>query len=268
MSIKGRPESGVPVAVIDILFLILLLSQAVPGQTIAEEEGRGGMAGRDLPEYDWDDDDFLGKEVATVYDPLEPVNRIFFQFNDKLYFWLFKPVARTYGEVVPLEFRLSFRNCYNNLMSPVVITNDFLQGKFGDSFLEVCRFVINSTVGILGLTDAAKDVFELNSPSDEDLGQTMGYYGLGNGVYFCLPFLGPSTLRDTVGTAGDVFLRPGMYAFSDIDSSVRGAFFLGKHINNTSLRIGEYEDFLQATLDPYLAMRDAYIQRRLKMSKE
>lgn len=247
--------------------LILLLFCFFPVQSVTAGLNEKPVEQTDFPEDSGWDEDFLEEEIR-VRDPLEPANRVFFQFNDKLYFWFLKPVSKAYGHTVPRDFRLSFRNCYKNLMAPVSITNDFLQGDLKSGSLEACRFFINSTVGILGLADAAKDVFGLNSPGQEDLGQTMGYYGINNGLYFCWPFLGPSTLRDTVGKAGDFFLRPGTYITLSENSAVPGTFFLGKQINNTSLRIGEYEDFLKATFDPYLAMRDAYLQQRRKMIKE
>ncbi|MFO7761229.1 MAG: VacJ family lipoprotein [Desulfobia sp.] len=271
MPVKVGPGGGRYISVISIFFifsLTLLFFCLVSSQVRAGEQDDGQMSGPDFPEYsDWYDD-FMEEDAATIKDPLEPANRIFFKFNDKLYFWFLKPVASAYGKAVPRDFRISFRNCFNNLEAPVHMSNDFLQGKFKDGFVEACRFFINSTVGILGLSDAARDVFALNSPGKEDLGQTIGYYGIGNGFYLCWPFMGPSTLRDTVGMTGDFFLRPGTYMASTSSLYLRGLFFSGRYINNTSLRIGDYEDFLVSTFDPYLAMRDAYIQRRFNMIEE
>ncbi len=248
----------------DIVLFASLLFCFIPGTILAAEQIEQTEF---QAKTDWDVD-FSNGEAVVVRDPLEPVNRIFFQFNDKFYFWFLKPVSVVYGDAVPRDFRLSFRNCFNNLISPVSIANNFFQGSFADGSLEAFRFLINSTMGILGLADAARDVFGLPSPGREDLGQTLGYFGVENGFYLCWPILGPSTLRDTVGMAGDAFLRPSTYLLDGSSAGVSALFFTGKQVNNTSLRIGEYEDFLEATFDPYLAMRDAYLQQRSQQIKK
>jgi len=213
-------------------------------------------------------DDELDEQEAgvEVSDPLEPVNRFFFHFNDKLYFWALKPVARAYGAVLPQDIRICIRNAFHNLFFPVRFVNNVLQGKFKNAGIEASRFVINTTAGVAGFGDPAKDVFGLEI-KEEDLGQTFGYWGIGNGIYFCWPVLGPSTMRDSFGLFGDSYLSPlGWVMQNDLEDGL--ALYGGKQVNNTSLVIGDYEAFLQSSFDPYISLRDAYIQYRQSKVKD
>jgi phospholipid-binding lipoprotein MlaA len=201
--------------------------------------------------------------AETVPDPLEPLNRAFFEFNDKLYFWVLKPVATGYKTVVPEEVRVCTRNFFHNLAFPVRFVNNLLQGKFFGAFEETCGFLVNSTVGLGGLADVATAI-DLKR-HDEDLGQSLAVQGAGPGFYINWPFLGPSTLRDTIGMSGDLFLDPltylGEYWYAP---GARGL----NVVNETSLTIGDYESLKKAALDPYVALRDAYYQNRLSKIKE
>ncbi len=196
-----------------------------------------------------------------ISDPLEPVNRVIFQFNDKVYFYLLNPVAKSWAYVVPQELRASLWSAFQNLLMPIRVVNDILQGRVAESGVELSRFVINSTIGVAGLGDPAKYVFKLES-SDEDLGQTFGAYGAGEGMYLCLPFFGPSNIRDTIGLVGDSFLDPLNYMASDWPGTA--AIHAGKRVNHTSLNLGEYEQFKEAAFDPYIAMREFYTRYRRK----
>jgi len=201
-------------------------------------------------------------DIGLASDPLEPLNRVFFHFNDKVYFWVLKPVSKGYAYVVAEDVRVCVRSFLKNLLAPVRIVNNLLQGKVVNGGVEAARFVINSTVGVIGLVDPAKNEFGL-SPKDEDLGQTLGVYGLGEGIYICWPFFGPSNVRDTLGLAGDFFLSPISYlAMSDTGAGM--AVQAGGEVNNTSLALGDYEDFKDSAIDPYVALRDAYRQSRQK----
>ncbi|HJX16336.1 MAG TPA: VacJ family lipoprotein [Candidatus Deferrimicrobiaceae bacterium] len=199
-----------------------------------------------------------------IADPIEPLNRALFAFNDKAYYWVLKPVARGYRAVVPEGVRLSVRNFFSNIGMPVRFVNNLLQGKVRNSGVELLRFAINTTAGIGGLFDPAKNDFHL-APRDEDLGQTFGNFGLRHGLYIVLPLLGPSSLRDAIGLAGDSFLDPVNYV-EDTEVLVGAKAF--KAENEVSLRIGEYEDLTKSALDPYVAVRDAYSQYRAKKVKE
>ena len=206
------------------------------------------------------------REIGLVSDPLEPVNRVFFHFNDKLYFWVVKPISHGYAYLIAEDVRMCVRSFLKNLLAPVRIVNNLLQGKVANSGIETARFVINSTFGVVGLADPAKNEFGL-SPKDEDMGQTLGVYGLGEGIYICWPFWGPSNVRDTIGLAGDFFLSPLSYlAMSDSGTGL--AVEAGREVNNTSLVLGDYEDFKESAIDPYVALRDAYRQYRQKKIRD
>lgn len=223
------------------------------------------MAGEDDTfEDDWGVDEFVNQpqvDNGGMNDPLEPLNRVFFTFNDRLYFWVLKPVATGYKAVFADEdVRMCFSNAFHNILAPVRVVNNLLQGKIVGAGNELASFVINSTLGVAGLADPAHREFGL-AASDEDFGQTLGSYGLGNGFYICWPLLGPSSLRDTVGTVGDSFLDPLMHLTAS-DEVVGYALQGGKQVNKVSLRIGEYEQFKEASFDPYVAVRNAYAQHR------
>lgn len=201
---------------------------------------------------------------ATVADPIEPVNRAIFTFNDKAYYWFFKPVAKGYNVVVPQGVRVAVRNFFSNLATPIRVANNLLQGKFRATGTELLRFTINSTIGMAGFLDPAHDGFHLER-KDADLGQTLGRYGLGQGMYLVLPILGPTTLRDGAGRAGDLFLDPISYIHPTEAAVGVNAY---KSENDLSLRIGEYEDLTGSALDPYVAARDAYAQHRAGKVRE
>ncbi len=206
------------------------------------------------------DDPFAEPSVLT-HDPLEKFNRAMFTFNDRLYFWFLKPFSVAYGTVTPPGFRACVRNAFDNLLFPVRFVNNTLQGKFKGAGTEMGRFLINSTLGVGGLFDLAARDFNLH-PHDEDFGQTLGHYGMQPYVYIVWPILGPSTVRDTIGRGGDMFLNPldyiapGMWEYA--------ALRAGNVMNSTSLRIGEYEDFKAGALDPYVSMRDVYLNYRAR----
>jgi len=218
-------------------------------------------------EFDDDDLDFLDEldaedeaaETDSVWDPLYGWNKAMFHFNDKFYFWFAKPVAQGYKAVVPYEIRDSLRNFFFNIFAPVRVTNCLLQGKFNRAGSEFGRFFVNSTAGVLGLGDPAKNFPALNPPS-EDMGQTLGVYGISNGPYLVLPILGPATVRDAVGMFADRFLfNP--FSYTDTFELSLG-LTATNYLNDASFRIGDYEALKDSAIEPYESMRDFYIQYR------
>lgn len=205
------------------------------------------------------------QKTVDVADPLEPVNRIMYHVNDAFYFWLLKPVAQVYAHIAPEPARIGIGNFFRNLTTPVRFVNCHLQGKKAVADIELKRFWVNTTAGILGFGDPAKDQHDLALPAREDLGQTIATYGVGNGFYIVLPIFGPSTLRDSVGMVGDMFLNPIFYV-EPTEASI--GIFAVRITNETSFRIGEYEAFKADALDPYVAMRDVYIQYQTQKIKE
>ena len=228
------------------------------------------------PFEDQPEDPFATADEASqmVADPIAGFNRVMFTFNDKLYFWVLKPAAIGYRAVVPTPVRVSVKNFFYNLLMPIRAFNCLLQGKGKAVGGELGRFFINTTVGLLGFYDPAGQFPELNPPP-EDLGQTLGYYAVGNGIYIVWPFFGPSTLRDTVGGIGDWALNP--VSFMQLVNLDAGALTSGttnvavyavRTINDTTFRLGDYETLKNAALDPYEAFRNAYIQNRISKIAE
>jgi len=212
------------------------------------------------------EDEYADAPALAVADPLAPLNRAVFVFNDKLYLWLIEPVAAGYARVVPRAPRRGLRNFFDNIRAPVRIVNHLLQWKPGQGAQETGRFLANTTLGALGFSTYGEKRFGLES-HEEDLGQTFGRYGLGSGCHLVLPLLGPSNLRDLVGRVGDAFLDPLTYV-APHDSWVRPTIQVGEAVNTTSLRLGEYEDLKKGALDPYILFRDAYEQYRAKKVAE
>jgi len=204
--------------------------------------------------------DGLVEQTVEIADPLEPVNRLLFGINDALYFWVAKPVTETYEGLMPMPARIGIRNFFNNLTTPVRYVNCLLQGKGEAAGAELDRFLINTTAGVLGFGDPALDKHGIE-PVEEDLGQTLAVHGFDDGFYIVLPLLGPSTLRDGIGMVGDLFLNPVFYVDP---TEVAVGISAGKYVNAESFHIGEYETFKSAAVDPYIAVRQAYIQYRKK----
>jgi len=227
-------------------------------------------AGASLAAAQEADDDFdmfeeeFAEESVTISDPLRGLNRIMFNLNDKVYFSVIKPVAEKYRKVTPKVARISLRNFFHNLAGPGRFANCVLQGKGKGANTEFKRFMVNSTVGILGLADPAKEKMGLEA-TREDLGQTLATYGFGNGFYIVWPVFGPSTLRDSIGRAGDIWTNPLVYVNR---SDAFLALALAKSANEYSFRLGDYEALKMDTLDPYVVMRDAYIQFRNQQISE
>ncbi|HIJ82656.1 MAG: mlaA [Magnetococcales bacterium] len=200
-----------------------------------------------------------------VSDPLEPFNRAMFVINDFIYSYVVKPLSHVYAAVTPEIFRTAIKNFFHNLSMPKHLVNAFLQGKPDVAGRELFRFVINTTVGVLGFYDAAEQMFDMK-PGNEDAGQTLGAYGIGDGVYINWPIFGPSNIRDSFGLVGDTLLNPLSYVPSDMwaRTGIRGF----QNVNSNSLKLGEYESLKEAALDPYTAVRDAYLQTRRKQIRE
>lgn len=195
----------------------------------------------------------------VIRDPLEPVNRFFFQFNDVIYEWVLKPVTDGYIWLLPFELRKSFGNFFFNLASPIRFLNNLLQGDLKSSGIVLERFLINSTIGVWGLTDVAMLEWGI-TPQRADFAQTLGKWGLGEGIYVCWPLIGPSTARDTVGLVVDIYTHPIPY-FHD-SRTLDVGYYLSNRINTLSLNPDFYDDLKKYSLDPYVASRQAYYEYR------
>jgi len=198
------------------------------------------------------------------YDPWEPFNEKMFSFNHDVFDrFLLKPVATAWNKVVPDWLQDSLGNAIDNLGMPRRVVNNLLQAKFKGAGLELVRFFINSTFGIAGLFDIAKD--SGLEERDEDTGQTLGAYGVGPGPYLILPFLPPLTVRDGIGYIGDLALDPLNYVLPLAASLGRRG---GETVNTRSENLEFFESVEETTVDLYSAVRNAYLQRRQRAIEE
>jgi phospholipid-binding lipoprotein MlaA len=201
-------------------------------------------------------------EVDTENDPLELLNRFTFAFNMALDTLVFQPVAATYRFVLPVKVRDSVRNAMRNLRSPLILINDVLQGEMERAGTTLARFLVNSTVGILGLFDVAADMGYVFH--DEDFGQTLGAHGVGEGFYLVLPVLGPSSARDGVGMLVDYYLDPVNYAADAADIEdfllVRTAV---EGIDTRARNLDTIEDLKRDSIDFYARVRSLHRQSRI-----
>lgn len=238
------------------LSLALLTCIGAPGWAAQANEAEGNV-GLSIDTNQEDLDEFF--DQGETSDPLESMNRVFFEVNDKLYFWVLKPVNRAYSTVVPLDFRQCFGNFFDNIAAPVHVVNNLLQGKFAGAGIDLSRFLINSTAGVLGLGDPALRSFGLE-PQLEDFGQTLGVWGVGEGAYLYLPIIGPLTLRDSVGFAGDTVTHPATYVCAGYLEGT--GYYTADKVNLLSLHPDLYEDMKKFSLDPYISMRQVYLEYR------
>ena len=216
----------------------------------------------DVEEYAELEEDF--EEVGTIADPLESFNRFSHGFNDKLYFHVLKPAAKGYGMIVPKRARISVQSFFSNIYAPIRFINCGLQGNGRGALTELSRFTVNSTLGVAGFFDPAKSLFKLRM-QEEDFGQTLGCFK-GPGCYLNFPFIGPTSLRDGTGSIVDLLIVPSIYVLMNCSYIYTGARVL-ETINQTSLNLGEYEKLKSSSLDPYVAVRNAYFQFREDLIK-
>jgi phospholipid-binding lipoprotein MlaA len=192
-------------------------------------------------------------------DPFEPVNRGIYQVNDVLDKAIMKPVATVYKTVIPELVRTGVNNFFGNLYDILTVLNNLLQGKFAEAFSDTGRVVLNSTAGLLGLIDLGTEVgLEKHK---EDFGQTLGWWGTPAGPYLQVPFFGPSSVRDAVGSFVDFKLDPIKWLWrNDIPTrnSLWGLYFVNLRAN----LLDSTKILDEAALDPYEFQRDAYLQRR------
>ena len=199
------------------------------------------------------------------YDPWEPFNEVTFEFNRKLDRYLVKPAAQVWNTIMPQPFQILISHGFDNLGVGPRFVNNLLQAKWGGALREVSRFVINSTLGIAGLFDPAKDYWGIEK-SGEDFGQTLGVWGVGPGAYVVLPFVRPLTVRDGIGKAVDSFLDP--FFFVTLGIVERVAITLGETLNDRALNIELFQGFEESVIDMYTAARQAYLQRRERQIRE
>lgn len=210
--------------------------------------------------------------VATVraeseepYDPIESVNRGIFDFNDTVDVYVLEPVARAYRDNTPDPIYKGIGNFFLNIRYPSYLVSDIIQGKFEQALDHTGRFLVNTTVGLLGFIDVAKDI---GLPDhDEDFGIALAYHGVPAGPYLVLPFWGPSNVRDAVGLIVDGFLNPiGWVGYTNLSSGTKLAIAAGtlglRIVNTRAGLIQAIETAKESSVDYYLSVQGAYYQYR------
>ena len=224
-----------------------------PGAVSVRPAGSAATVSDELDNYD-------DTPVTGIYDPLEPWNRFWFAFNDIFYVHIAKPVFEAYQKVMPRQIREGVSNIWDNVGFPKRFINNLLQGKGKGAFVELGRFCTNISAGF-GVMDvaASKKVLVPYDPSGEDFGQTLGRWGIGHGVYIVWPFLGPSSLRESVGFAGDCVVDPFFYVYPWELSTVSELYLRFNDLEGT---LSTYTSLRGIAVDPYIAVREAYISYR------
>ncbi|MBO4295176.1 MAG: VacJ family lipoprotein [Desulfovibrio sp.] len=210
-------------------------------------------------------DDYASGEPQLIADPIEPWNRFWFGFNDIFYLYVANPAYRFWETVTPRQLRTGISNVFRNLLFPMRFINNLLQFRFKEAGVEFGRFIVNSTAGLGGLVDIAKHKKTIVPvhPEGEDFGQTLGRWGFGHGFYIVWPFIGPSSVRETFGRAGDYFLYPAFWASYVIHpwyvpTGIQTGFFF----NDLDDVLPTYFDLKKAAVDPYIMMREAWVKHR------
>ncbi|MEX2311157.1 MAG: VacJ family lipoprotein [Rhodospirillales bacterium] len=205
----------------------------------------------------------LAAADSDVNDPLEPLNRVIFEFNEFVYAALFTPIAKTYNTVMPATFRAGLSNVIDNISSPVTFVNDLLQLEFHRALTTFTRFFVNTVGGMGGIADMASSIgLEEHS---EDFGQTLGVYGVGEGLYLVLPLLGPNNPRDAIGRyLVDPFFDPlGLYLSNTDREAAEYARIGVSALDEYAGLVGELQQIKKTSVDYYAAIRSLYRQKRL-----
>lgn len=204
---------------------------------------------------------------SQVSDPLEPVNRGMFAFNNVLDMFLIEPAAKIYVTIFPDFVRDSIQSFMRNLKSPLIVANNLLQGDISGAGVATARFVINTTAGIGGLVDVASAQGLPYAP--EDFGQTLAVWGFGEGFYIVLPVVGASNLRDTVGMVADAAADPVRIIAHNNDND--WIYYTRNAIEGLDTRarlLKTVEDLRKNSLDYYAAVRSAYTQKRASLVRD
>jgi len=253
-------------------------------KTASPREGAGAV-----PSEASDRDEFFDPfaqsdgPAADAYDPWEPFNSTMFEFNRKVDRFVLKPVAQGYNFVVPDVVQVGISNFFYNLRFVPRFVNNVFQGKVKGASVEMGRFLVNSTLGVGGFLDVATHM-HLQTP-EEDTGQTLGFYGVTPGPYLVLPLLPPFSLRDGFGYVADIFLDPINWlvlplievkgvpsAIAHKNRTTTSIVQLGRRVeevtNDRSLNLEKFQGVEDATLDLYMAVRNAYLQKRAQAVRE
>jgi phospholipid-binding lipoprotein MlaA len=208
----------------------------------------------DLDEY---------SHIANIADPAEPLNRGTFWLNQQLYNYLLRPFSKAYEFILPSPARKVIHNVFDNVEYPVRVVNHVLQFELKRADLETRKFVVNSVAGVGGILRVSDRIPELANIPPADTGQTFAKWGIGHGAYIILPLIGPRSVRDTVGMAGDYALNPVSWISYGVLTGATGLAISGPSTaRNMNNRINLYDAATQNAIDPYIAVRTGYVQYR------
>lgn len=215
------------------------------------------------------DDDFDEyASTASVADPIQPVNRRVFWFNHQLYRYILKPVSRAYDTVLPQHVRTGIYNVFDNLEYPDRLVNNLLQARFDRAGQETGKFVVNTVAGVGGIFKVSDRIPALSGVPRTDTGLTFAQWGIDPGIYIVWPVIGPKSLRDTVGLAGDYALSPLSWSFYVFPGAAWTVAVTAPDSTRTlNGRMSAYDAATEHSLDPYLALRSSYIQNRQQAAK-
>ena len=231
---------------------ISAVSETAAGQSAVEEDFGG------LDDYD----DYTEEDAALQDDPLEGWNRVWFHINDWFLEYVLKPLHKGYAFIVPESIRSGISNFAYNVAFPVRMANSLLQGEFAQAGVEFDRSLVNFMVS-LGFADVASQSKPLYPyhPETENFDYTLGVWGVPDGPYFIIPFLGPSTVRGAAGRTGDMFMKPQDYMLGWVVSLSGSALFA---FNDADVLYKAYDQITESALEPYVALRNAYLSLRQK----
>ncbi len=238
-------------------------SKEDPGNLDGDDDGNIPVMDETVVEGTFDDP--FATESEPVHDPWEPLNSKIFTLNYNIDRYALKPVARVYSGIVPPDVQDSLVNAFDNLGFASRFFNSIFQGKPDLAGTELLRFLLNSTLGVGGLFDVAKYMFDIEAPPVEDAGQTLAVYGVASGPYMVLPLLPPMTVRDAVGRAGDIFMNPVNYFIPFVPNLGLNA---GDRLNDRAVNIETFEKLESSTVDLYGATRAGYMERRARDIEE
>ncbi|MDR2892279.1 MAG: VacJ family lipoprotein [Deltaproteobacteria bacterium] len=243
-------------------------SNAAAGNGVGSAFSDSGYADGSIPSLD-EDDEYLEATGAhqIIADPIEPWNRFWFSFNEGAYDYVLRPLNTGYMFITPQPVRTGIGNFFHNLKAPARIINCLLQGKGMEAGVEFSCFVFNSTAGLGGIFNPAKNLKKRVEPTgNEDGGQTLGVWGMGEGMYVVWPLLGPSNVRDTLGYGVSYLTNPVNYMVDSFDISL-GIWALDT-FNSLDGILDAYDEMRGMSVEPYTSVRDAYTQfRRAQIAK-
>ena len=244
----------------------------MPHEKASFAQGEQHIKGDIVSDFDIGDEDVGPVDQAGehIFDPWESFNRKMFHFNDWVYRHLFNPLADGYDRIMPLFLQKRIKSVARFSRTPERLFNNLFQGKMKRTSVEFGRLVVNSSFGLAGIFDPAQHFFGWE-PYTEDVGQTLGHYGMSEGRYLVLPFLGPSNTRDLIGRIGDLAFSPFVwFGIYDVESQTAFQAFTGtERVNSYAYDTrGNYKSVTEDAIDPYASLRHVYTELRAKQIKE